>query len=259
MYLLKRLVVGTSLEAPIRNIIGLFRMKKPVSEWGLRVQRDDRSIERILSEVLKKDSNCVDVGAHKGDFLQRFLERSPDGHHYAFEPLPNFAATLKEEFPQIEIHNCALSYENGRATFYHVVERPAWSGLKTQRYPTEAQPEQFEVSIKRLDDIISSDIHIDFIKIDVEGAEYGVLKGAAETVKRCKPYILFEHAQIHTAEYGTKPEMVYDLLVNEYGLGICSLDGSGQFTKDKFVSKYHSSFASNYDRHAETNFLARPL
>jgi len=52
--------------------------------------------------------------------------------------------------------------------------------------------------------------------------------------------------------------MVYDLLVAECGLGIYCLDGKGALTKEEMVKIYHASFASNYNRHVQTNFLARP-
>ena len=76
---------------------------------------------------------------------------------------------------------------------------------------------------------------------------------------RHRPWILFEHARIHNLEYGTTPEMVYDFLTAECGLGIYCLDDTGPLGKREFRGIYDASFASNYAADAQTNFLARPL
>ena len=107
-----------------------------------------------------------------------------------------------------------------------------------------------------MDDIIADDVHVDFIKIDVEGAELGVLNGAKRTIDRCKPVLLFEHAKVHNTEYETTPDMVYEFLVDDCGLDVFSLNMSGPLSRDRFVAIIYESFASNYDRHAQTNFIA---
>jgi len=110
-----------------------------------------------------------------------------------------------------------------------------------------------------LDDALPSDVRIDFIKIDVEWAEFEVLEGAKSTIKKYKPYILFEHAKIHNLEYVTTPKILYDLLVTECGLAIYCLGGKGPLSKGDLVNVYYASYASNYDRHAQTNLIAAQL
>lgn len=262
MNLLKKIIVGTPLEKPSRWIVGLFRkndLRSALSEWDLRAQRDEVNMDKILRTILILSSNCVDIGAHRGVFLRRFIELSPGGHHYAFEPLPELAAKPKEEYPTTQVFSCALGNKTDRVTFQFVPELSAWSGLKRQPYPIKVQPITIEVEIRRLDDVIPPEVCVTFIKIDVEGAELDVLRGAEQIIKRCKPVILFEHARIHNLEYETTPEMVYDFLVGECGLGVYSLDGSEPLTRCEFISIYNTSFASNYDRSGQTNFLANPV
>src|SRR5690554_7788214 len=48
----------------------------------------DRLTRAILKKFLKNNHNCIDVGCHKGEILDLMLTYSPQGKHYAFEPIP---------------------------------------------------------------------------------------------------------------------------------------------------------------------------
>src|SRR3954468_18686381 len=88
----------------------------------------------VMNRVLKSDSNCVDVGCHKGDILRAILSVAPDGTHYAFEPIPALFEALKVEFPSVGSLNIALSDTEGQASFQHVTSNPGYSGLKRRQY-----------------------------------------------------------------------------------------------------------------------------
>jgi len=90
----------------------------------------------------------------------------------------------------------------------------------------------------------------------VEGAEHEVLRGAKSTITNSKPIILFEHAKIHNLNYDTTSEIIYDLLVNEYKMQIYNLDMKEQLDRKTFNEVYESSFQTDYDRNARTNFIA---
>lgn len=256
MQFLKNLIIGSPLDPPLRKLIRRLRSRTN-PEWTRRIRRDDANVERLVNSTLRTDSNCVDIGAHKGVFLDRFRELAPNGTHYAFEPLPHMAEALQKDYPEVRVFNCALSDHVGSATFYHVQDMEAWSGLEKQDYPKEAEVNEFEVELKPLDDILGPDVHIDFLKVDVEGAEHQVLKGAEEVLRRCRPVVLFEHARIHNEHYGTTPEMMFELFVDRCGMEILDLALTRPFTREEFRSIYDRSHASGYDRHAQTNFVAR--
>ena len=74
-----------------------------------------------------------------------------------------------------------------------------------------------------MDDLLAG-VSIDVIKIDVEGAELQVLRGAKEIIKINKPVVIFEHGVGAADCYGTKPEEVYDLLYDYCGLDITLLN-----------------------------------
>ena len=188
---------------------------------------DIQTIE-VMRRVLVHDSNAIDVGCHSGSMLSEILKIAPDGQHFAFEPLPNMFAHLQTDFGanrHVSLHNLALSENSGSVTFQHVVTNPGYSGLRKRRYDRDnEQVVEIHVQTARLDDIILRDVDIRFIKIDVEGAELGVLGGAVDTIRRCKPVIVFEHGLGAADYYGTTPEDVFDLLVLGCGLRCCTME-----------------------------------
>ena len=96
---------------------------------------------------------------------------------------------------------------------------PGYSGLRKRRYERANETiEEILVKTARLDDILSKDFEIRFVKIDVEGAELQVLRGARETIRRWNPVIVFEHGLGAADYYQTAPEDVFDLLSNDCGL-----------------------------------------
>jgi FkbM family methyltransferase len=168
------------------------------------------------------------------------------------------AKALREKFSTVEVITGALSDRAGETSFQYVSELPAWSGFKQQPYPQEVQPLTIPVAIMRLDEVVARGIPLAFIKIDVEGAELEVLKGAEETLKNCRPVVLFECAKIHHQNYSTTPEDVYEL-IQRCGMGIFMMDQSGPLSVDEFAEVYHQSYLAKYDRSAWTNFLAMPV
>jgi len=230
-----------------------------LTDWEARVRRDAELTNAMLRAVLRRDTNCIDVGANRGVFLEKFVQLAPNGRHIAIEPIPYHAEVLAKRYPGVEVLECALSNRTGEATFFHVPDRDAWSGLERQQYPNGEEPVEIRVSIRRMDDVVDPDRPVGFIKIDVEGAEFEVLQGATETLKRWRPTVLFEHAKLHNANYGTTPQMIFDLIAGECGLQIQDLTLSRTYGRQEFVDIYERSHASNYDRRAQTNFVARPL
>ena len=135
----------------------------------------------------------------------------------AFEPNPELAATLQERFPTVTIHEVALSDTPGRSEFHLLTQLPAQSGLL--RRPTDRPSDEQVIDVRRGDDRPPAAGHrrIDLIKIDVEGAEVNVLRGARRTLRRWQPVVVFEHGVRTSKPYGTTPEMLFDLLA---GVGL---------------------------------------
>jgi FkbM family methyltransferase len=206
-----------------------------------------------MKKNIEKNSNCVDIGCHKGEILNLMLKYSPEGKHYAFEPIPHLFAELEKRFKnKVQIFPYALSDSEGYTTFQFVKNAPAYSGLKRRKYDiANPEIEEIEVEIKTLDEIIPLNEKIDFIKIDVEGAEFGVLKGAKNILTKNKPTILFECGKGASDYYGTDPLDLYDF-INEVGLKIFTLTS---YIKNK-LPLTKEEFGNCFDTNAEYYFVA---
>lgn len=245
-------VRGTVFEPLARRI---WDIVNPPSPDILTSRQDDTYMTQIMSRVLTKDSNCIDVGCYEGEFLISMLRLAPLGYHYAFEPIPRLAKRIKQKFPDIDVRQIALSDSENEVCFHSVVGKPAYSGLRERTYPDSSETvEIIKVKTQELDTILAPDLKVNLIKIDVEGAELLVFKGAIQTLKKHKPYILFEHGKGAADHYGTTPDMIYGLLVHECGLKVFCL-------KDWLTSSNPLSqqeFISIYEHKAIWNFLATP-
>ena len=245
-------VIGrTPLAGPAR---WLYRRFWPVSPAEKNDRYDAEAIE-VMARVLTPDSNCLDIGAHAGSVLRVILRYAARGQHIAFEPLPDFAAQLRRDFPQVRVDEIALSDGSGAVTFQHVVSNPAYSGLLLRSYDRpDEEIRTITVQTTRLDDVIPRDHTIAFVKIDVEGAELQVLRGGVATLTRCRPFIVFEHGRGAADHYGTTPDAVYDLLVAQCGLHVTLmkrwLSGARPLSRPEFIK--------HCERGRDFYFLAHP-
>jgi FkbM family methyltransferase len=199
----------------------------------------------VMQRILKRDSNCIDVGCHRGDILRAIISVAPDGTHYAFEPIPEMFQALQAEFPNVRVFDLALSDGTAEATFQHVTTNPGYSGLRRRRYDSEVETiREIRVKTASLDRILPKDLPIDFIKVDVEGAELAVFTGAVETIARNRPLIIFEHGLGAADCYGTRPEVVYELLIERAGLHVFLMKDwlamGGALTRAEFVRQFET-------------------
>lgn len=207
--------------------------------------RYDILTQEILRSVLRPTSNCVDVGAHKGEMLDLIRRFAPHGHHYAFEPIPAlYHQLLHQASATMEVFPYALSHYSGKTSFHLVTDEPAYSGIKRRSYKTpNPTVELIEVEVQRMDDVLQSRTKpIDLIKIDVEGGELDVMRGATEILQKDRPVIVFECGKGASEFYNNSPEMVFDFL-HEMGYSIFLLDaflsGSRAFAREQFIDVFH--------------------
>jgi FkbM family methyltransferase len=188
----------------------------------------DQQTKKIMKQILSTDSNCIDVGCHKGEVLDWILKLAPNGHHFGFEPIPDLFVALASKYknrPNCSILEIALSDHQGRTSFNFVTSNPSYSGILKRKYDRVDEVDTLiEVQLNTLDTIIDEQTPIKLIKIDVEGAEYLVLKGAQNLLQRDRPYVIFEHGLGASDIYGYGPDQVFALF-ESHQMKISTLSG----------------------------------
>ena len=169
-------------------------------------------IEAALG-VCKRHRVAVDIGAHVG--LWTRILACTFGKVHAFEPVKEYLECLhlniEDKRDKVHVYgNILLGSERGVAPVMRVASNSGNThvGLLVEG-EFEANGEQ--LAMYRFDDLWDGDC-IDFIKIDVEGYEYEVVLGAAETIKRTKPVMVVEQKPGNAERYGRKTGEVLDLL-----------------------------------------------
>ncbi|MFM7233962.1 MAG: FkbM family methyltransferase [Flavobacteriales bacterium] len=208
------------LKSAIRQL--LVNLQLPLT----RNLKYDILTKKILHRELHSDSHCIDVGAHKGEILDLLLAFAPNGKHTAFEPIPQLYSSLQKNYlPRVSVYPFALSNRTGSMLFNVVVDDPAYSGLQRRSYKSNNPIiEAIEVDVRMLDDVMKDCGHkIHLIKIDVEGGELDVLKGASRILAADKPLLIFEFGKGASEYYGTMPHHMHELL-QAHGYELRTLD-----------------------------------
>jgi FkbM family methyltransferase len=223
----------------------------PAVDFLERDRLDTEHMRRLIAFMLGPDSNCIDVGAHRGSVLEQIVRVAPQGRHIAYEPLPHLAAELAEQFPGVDVRPAALSDHRGESTFAHVRAAEGWSGLRFRPLPGNAESEVTEISVRLepLDEALDPDYVPAFIKVDVEGAERQVFEGALRTLRKHRPTLVFEHGLGSANAYGTEPDHIHELLAGQAGLRIFDLDGNGPYSLEEFRRTYYAAERVNFLAH----------
>lgn len=165
----------------------------------------------VLSHISDR-SVFLDVGANIGVFSLLVASKIKDGKIYAFEPslrpLANFYENIKLNnlADLIKVENVAIYEKNSQV---RLIESPI-SELNHFVYKGEDGSRGLLVRTVSLDSFLTKNKvpFVDFIKIDVEGAEMFVLKGLNNYLSRGKVKILLIEVNKNSKFYGIEPEEV---------------------------------------------------
>jgi len=146
-------------------------------------------IERILA---RRPDVLFDVGANSGDYAKILSETFPSSQIYCFEPMPDNFKKLTKQTAGLNTINILSALGSHEGTLkLHLGEHnsngtmaTAHKGTLETIFPFVGKIDEFESPMTTLDKFCSNTIsQIDFLKIDVEGSELDVLKGAANLIK----------------------------------------------------------------------------
>lgn len=195
--------------------------RRAITKWRNRatpVIRDavfeDDFLKRIVRERVTDGTNCVDIGAHLGAMTSLFLKCSPSGKHACVEPTPYKAAWLRKRYPQVDVIEAALAETPGEASFFHQANNSGYSGLSKHEAGVNdvSNTTVMTVQCDTVDRVIPADRHIGFVKIDVEGAELRVFRGAERVLTRDRPTIIFEATESGLKSSGIAPTALFEHL-----------------------------------------------
>ncbi|OIR03451.1 2-O-methyltransferase NoeI [mine drainage metagenome] len=208
-------------------------------------ERYDRLTKKIIFRVCQPNSVCIDVGAHEGKILKMMIDAAPQASHYAFEPIPELFQSLKQKFHKNEKLFCiALSDKKETTSFNLVLTDMAYSGLNKRAYDKKEKDISIVVETGLLDAIIPATEKIELMKMDVEGAELLVMRGAVQTIQRSKPVLLFEFGKAGAAAYNYNDEDMFQFINETLQYNIYTLQSwlknKPSLTKQNFSDNYHS-------------------
>ena len=167
----------------------------------------------IISGLAAPGDVVVDVGANIGYYALLFEKCvGPEGRIIAFEPEPDNLVELRMNVERnalrnVDIRPSAVGATGGVVNFARGINGGILEGS------AGATGSEVQVPMTRLDDAVFG--AVDLIKIDVEGYEEEVLRGALETIKRGRPRLFVEiHPTLMTD--GRTPDGVMRILQEHY-------------------------------------------
>jgi FkbM family methyltransferase len=153
---------------------------------------NDQLAKRLVTRLCKPGASFLDVGAHIGSVMALVQHHDHTTNLIVVEAVPEKAERLRRRFPGATIHACAVGESDSTVSFYVDLKHPGYSSLNRNQDGLARQDlEEITVPLRRIDSIVSQ-TDVDVMKIDVEGAELGVLRGGASLVSTCRPIIMFE-------------------------------------------------------------------
>ena len=205
--------------------------------------------ERAIARHLGADMTAIDVGANVGYHALRMARQvGPSGQVIAIEPAPGAVARLRRnlalnDLPNVTIVVAALGDRD--------IENATLQLQSSYPLSGRGGPEAVCARVARLDSLVLERRleRVDFIKIDVDGQEAQVLRGALGTLRRFHPPVLFELTPTAVAAGGESVEALFGALLD---LGYSVSDEGG--------TRWHDPAreARRLRRGAGCNLLALP-
>lgn len=205
----------------------------------------------VLNQFVRTGSLCFDIGAAYGRYtliLSRLAKS--EGHVYSFEPGSLSRQVLMNlvgfhRLRNVTVVQKALWNRSGRLEFAIPVKGRDRVGLSLAhvKTPLDEGCLEEEVEAVTLDEFCRErEIQrVDFIKCDVEGAEFSVLEGARDLLERGKPTVLCEVDGEYLTRFGSSPQQLHDLF-RQMGYKAFRLMDRGRFVEVTLLRDPHNYF-----------------
>jgi FkbM family methyltransferase len=208
---------------------------------------------QFVERYLEPGMTALDIGAHHGFYtLLASKKVGRDGRVVAFEPSPRERERLARHLTlnacsNVLVEEAALGETEGLAGFFLVANKE--TGCNSLRQPQTKHPTRtVQVQVKRLDDCLRAAqiARVDFIKLDVEGAELSVLRGAGKVLENWpRPVLLCEVQDLRTSAWGYPAvEIIKFLAERGYGWFMLREDGSLRVVDTNARKEWDGNFAA---------------
>ena len=164
----------------------------PVNQFDSSVFFTRYGIDKLTTLDSVRNKHIIDAGGYVGDTALLFSSYT-DKNIHVFEASPSNMDIIRETIRLNHLDNIvpvskALGEKSGTATF-SLGERNSCNSLVER--PGYNYPEHIEVPVVTLDDYVrENNIEVGLIKVDIEGGEQLLLKGAVETIRTQHPILL---------------------------------------------------------------------
>lgn len=168
----------------------------------------DRTERALLREIITPGMTVIDVGANIGIYT-RYLASivGPNGAVYAFEPSPLNYVRLRNNAQGHNVTTIEAAVGEGRGTAELFLSEEA--NVDHRMYDSGDGRQKMDVALVSLDEYFPAGARVDFIKIDVQGHEYSVLKGASRLLKENPRIVcLLEFWPFGLAKAGIRPTIL---------------------------------------------------
>lgn len=177
---------------------------------------------RRLFEKGFRPRTIIDVGAYEGNWTRMARSVFPDAASLVVEPQASKATILQrlaQDLPDTQYVSALLAAEAGReVTFY---EMETGSSIFPEQSNVPRRETHFVT--RTLDEIAAGAEHPAFLKIDAQGAELEILKGAAATLEKCEVVQL----EVALLPYNAGAPVFLETVTHMDGLGFVPHDFSG--------------------------------
>ena len=179
--------------------------------------KDDIGELKYIVNAIKAGDFALDIGAHKGGYLHWIRKAvGKNGQVVAFEPQPTLYEYLKQmiatyRLSHVTLHHAGLSSKEGELKlFIPKAEGLTSPGATFEKRADTSRGHFIKVPVLQLDKTLHNrKAPINFLKIDVEGHELEVFKGAEEILKKDRPKMIFECENRHLNQGTVKDVFSY--------------------------------------------------